>query len=294
MYTQPEMTSWPISTWRVPLKKIQTIINLRGANPAERWYIEETNVVRKNDLKYYNFNLSSKALPKFTQLKALLRRLHEAPRPVLIHCLKGADRSGMAGAVALAVEKDPPLNELKQQVSWRYLALHPSSVGKLFFAEYEKWLQADKSRRHNLVTLTHWIDNEYIDGQGNIEYWIDTIGGVRFERDRRERYTAPVSPTLEKVVLKGWAFDPRAQKPVDSMVLQLGDDYHIKVEYVKLRPDVVKHLGLNPDRYRTAKLVWRAVVFPDKMVEGCRPIFIRRMQSNGIDLTFQSKFYICK
>jgi undecaprenyl-diphosphatase len=275
-------------------EKIRTIINLRGASPEERWYVEETNVARQNGLKYYDFKLASTALPRYTHLKALLRRLQQAPRPVLIHCLKGADRSGMAGALALAIEKDPPLNELKRQVSWRFLALHPSSVGKLFFAEYEKWLQADKDRRHNLATLTHWIENEYIDGQGSIEYWIDSIGGVRFEKDWRERYIAYVPTTSEKVVLRGWTFDLRRKKSVNPMVVGLGDDYRVKVEYFQLRPDVVKRMGLNPARYRTAKLGWRAVVFPDKIDEGCRPISIRFRQPYGTILTFQSKFYICK
>lgn len=52
-----------------------------------------------------------------TQLTGLLR---DSPRPVLIHCEAGADRSGVASALYKLLVAKRPVQEASEQLSFRY------------------------------------------------------------------------------------------------------------------------------------------------------------------------------
>ncbi|MDX2438972.1 MAG: tyrosine-protein phosphatase, partial [Desulfobacterales bacterium] len=101
-------------------KKLKTIINLRGENEGKNWYAMEKKVAEDNDIQHYSFRFVAHRLPNCIQLDALIEALKAAPRPLLIHCKGGADRTGLASALALAIEKDSPLSKLKQQFSLIY------------------------------------------------------------------------------------------------------------------------------------------------------------------------------
>ncbi len=53
-------------------------------------------------------------------IQELLRLFNTAPRPVLIHCKVGADRSGLAAAIWQGVIEGRPKSEAKKQLSFVY------------------------------------------------------------------------------------------------------------------------------------------------------------------------------
>ena len=122
----------------------KSVINLRGAHPNLSWYQQEMSAVDDKQIKHYDFALQSKTLPNAQTLQILVIAIATAPRPLLIHCLNGVDRSGIASAIALILNDDRSLSDIKKQVSYRYFVLSNESIGKQFIAKYATWLQQNK------------------------------------------------------------------------------------------------------------------------------------------------------
>jgi protein tyrosine/serine phosphatase len=81
---------------------IKTVLNLRGENTVRGWYQEEAKAAHDLGINLINFRLSShRALTK-EQVNELIALMRDAPKPLLIHCMSGADRTGIATAVYLA------------------------------------------------------------------------------------------------------------------------------------------------------------------------------------------------
>ena len=162
-------------------KNIKTIINLRGAHKDEKWYRLEREIALKNKVKLYSIALPDHDLPKYQFLNALADILMMAEKPLLIHCRRGADRTGMASALALSIELDLPLSELTKQFSWRYgVVPFMGSIGPRVFSSYENWLNSSR-KTHRRKTLLYWIKNVYVDVHGNVAFWIDSVNNQRFD-----------------------------------------------------------------------------------------------------------------
>ena len=78
---------------------IKSIINLRGASPGQVWYDEELAISQKLGLELVDIRMSAARLPHREDLLRLLDSFKILPRPILIHCKAGADRTGEAVAL---------------------------------------------------------------------------------------------------------------------------------------------------------------------------------------------------
>jgi protein tyrosine/serine phosphatase len=101
----------------------RAIVNLRGGNPMHLWWTQEVRVVARLGLVHYNVRLSSRLLPARKSLLDLVEAIASAPRPVLVKCSGGQDRTGFAAAVILlreggAAAKDAAAAQLR---FWPYL-----------------------------------------------------------------------------------------------------------------------------------------------------------------------------
>lgn len=98
---------------------IQSILNLRGENSGAAWYQAEIQTAAKWHVVHYDFGFGSGdelPLAKLDQLVALMR---DAPKPILIHCLGGADRSGLASALfCYAIDGEKPGQAHRQLTFW--------------------------------------------------------------------------------------------------------------------------------------------------------------------------------
>jgi len=82
--------------------KIRTILNLRGENIGKDWYDSEFLLTRELGVNLINFPISSKRILDIAEVEDLLRIMKEAPKPILIHCAGGADRTGIVSALYMA------------------------------------------------------------------------------------------------------------------------------------------------------------------------------------------------
>lgn len=99
---------------------VRSIINLRGKKNGSSWYVEEIETCRNLGVSHYDLKLSPKKAPSPDRIQELLMLFRNAPRPVLIHCKAGADRSGLAAALWKMVIDRVPKSEARRHLSIRY------------------------------------------------------------------------------------------------------------------------------------------------------------------------------
>ncbi|MFT4184751.1 MAG: dual specificity protein phosphatase family protein [Rhizobium sp.] len=81
---------------------IKTIINLRGNNKGHAWYDSEVAQAKELNINHIDFGMSSSHELTQDQAARLVEIMRDAPKPLLIHCQAGADRTGLASALYLA------------------------------------------------------------------------------------------------------------------------------------------------------------------------------------------------
>ncbi|MBB3288929.1 MULTISPECIES: dual specificity protein phosphatase family protein [unclassified Rhizobium] len=81
---------------------IKTIINLRGDNSGHGWYDKEVAEAKQLNINHIDFHMSSAHELTQQQAAQLIEIMRDAPKPLLIHCQAGADRTGLASALYLA------------------------------------------------------------------------------------------------------------------------------------------------------------------------------------------------
>lgn len=80
---------------------IRSIINLRD-DVSSTELNDEKAAVEKAGVAFYHFPFSSKEILPVSEIQKLADMMKQAPKPLLIHCNHGANRTGLAAAVYLA------------------------------------------------------------------------------------------------------------------------------------------------------------------------------------------------
>jgi len=125
--------------------KIRSVINLRGENSGSPWYKEEVQVCRKLNVSHFDLGLSADKAPSPSEIEKLLELFRLAPRPVLIHCKAGADRSGLAAAIWEIVIDGEPTSVARKQLSifYGHMPLGPTQVLDKFFNTWSSTRRVD-------------------------------------------------------------------------------------------------------------------------------------------------------
>jgi protein tyrosine/serine phosphatase len=121
---------------RIRENGIRTIINLRGAAPGEEWFERETEVAEQAGVKMYNIGFTAERIPTAAELGALLAAFDEAPRPILVHCRAGADRTGEAVAVYLFDQSHGNRKKAEKALSIRYFHLELAEPAMDYFIRH--------------------------------------------------------------------------------------------------------------------------------------------------------------
>lgn len=118
--------------------RIKSIINLRGKEEG-KWYTEETKVSAENHVKHYDLALSADREPTREEMRSLMEIFRSAPRPVLIHCQAGADRSGLVAALWKVIVNKESKGEAGKQLSimFGHLPVGPAAAMDRFFEGWQ-------------------------------------------------------------------------------------------------------------------------------------------------------------
>lgn len=88
---------------------LRTVLNLRGAHPTADWYTEELAAASRLGVAHLDLRFSANEEATLKQMDELVEAMRSAPKPLLIHCMGGADRTGLAVALyRYAVLHEPP------------------------------------------------------------------------------------------------------------------------------------------------------------------------------------------
>jgi protein tyrosine/serine phosphatase len=96
---------------------IQTIINLRGASDDASWYADEVATATRLVINHMDFRMLASRQLTAEEAEALVAMLRDAPKPILIHCRGGADRTGLASVLYSQRIAGIPTSKAEQQLS---------------------------------------------------------------------------------------------------------------------------------------------------------------------------------
>lgn len=99
---------------------IKTIVNLRGASPGKKWYEDEVATAKTLGVNYLEFGMSSSKPLSAESGEKLIALLENAPKPILIHCKSGSDRTGLASALYIAAISKGGEKSAESQLSLFY------------------------------------------------------------------------------------------------------------------------------------------------------------------------------
>jgi protein tyrosine/serine phosphatase len=151
-------------------RKIRAIINLRGRNDDLSWWQNETRIAGENGIAHLDAMLDSRKLPTRAMLVRLSECFDAAPRPFLLKCSGGQDRTSFAAGLYL-IHRDgwPAMAKAKAQFA-RFPYLH-------FPKKQQRWLEAFldfAAEDAGGQPIARWIAGRYDPLQ--LKAWLDGRG----------------------------------------------------------------------------------------------------------------------
>jgi uncharacterized protein (TIGR01244 family) len=99
---------------------IKTIINLRGENVNAQWYNAEIETAQQLGVEHIDFAMSSGTVLTPERADELVAIMKAAPKPILIHCQSGADRTGLVSVIYSQQIAGVREDVAERQLSLRY------------------------------------------------------------------------------------------------------------------------------------------------------------------------------
>jgi protein tyrosine/serine phosphatase len=99
---------------------IRSVLNLRGANADKRWYRDELAESQERGVAHYDIGISARKPVPAEKIAEILAVLRNAPKPILVHCASGADRTGFVSALYRYAILAQPAEKAEHELSLRY------------------------------------------------------------------------------------------------------------------------------------------------------------------------------
>jgi protein tyrosine phosphatase (PTP) superfamily phosphohydrolase (DUF442 family) len=183
---------------------IRTIVNLRGHCPEADWYREQCRACARLDIDQEDICFSAGRLPSVPEVRRLVEALDHCNYPILFHCQRGADRTGLASAVYLLLHGTGDYASARRRLGLRFghVALgRPANLDR-FFALYEEWL-ASHAEAHTPARFRSWVWNDYRPGA----CWAD-IEMLAFPSAVRPREPFACRVRCRNLSAEAWHFRP--------------------------------------------------------------------------------------
>ncbi len=151
---------------------VKTVLNLRGSHPGVRWYDDERSATLAAGATQVDVAMSSCEWMSRDQLRTLIDVLDQSDYPLLVHCWRGAERTGLVSAFVILLRPGSTLGEARAQFSPYYLYF-PVGDGVVMpghLDQYEKWLKAH-GLSHSPEEFRRWVAGGYSPGKPSREDW---------------------------------------------------------------------------------------------------------------------------
>jgi protein tyrosine/serine phosphatase len=149
---------------------IKALVNLRGRNDDLSWWKNETRMVAARGIVHFDAMLDSRKLPTQAMMLRLMQALADAPRPFVLKCSGGQDRTSFAAAVYL-IHRDgwAALDTARAQFA-RFPYLHFPKRHQRWLAHFLDFAVEDA---HG-APIADWIAQRY--SPERLKDWLDTHG----------------------------------------------------------------------------------------------------------------------
>ncbi|HLJ93676.1 MAG TPA: tyrosine-protein phosphatase [Gemmataceae bacterium] len=146
----------------VRTKGIRTVVNLRGSCDPCPWYIEESRTTHRLNVCQEDLCFSAGHLPSVLEMRRLIEVLDRTEYPILLHCRRGADRTGMIAAAIVLLQTRASLKQARFQLGLRYghLALGRPAYLDDFLDLYAEWLDSQRLA-HSPEIFRRWLEESY-------------------------------------------------------------------------------------------------------------------------------------
>jgi len=137
--------------------RIAAVINLRGRHPKFGWWKYESQTCARLGIAHFDVMLDSKRLPIKDMLVALFDAFDAAPKPLLIKCSGGQDRTSFAAALYIVHRDGWSALERAQRQFARFPYLH-------FPKPPQRWLKQFlpyAKREANGKPIADWVRESY-------------------------------------------------------------------------------------------------------------------------------------
>jgi hypothetical protein len=149
---------------------IAAIINLRGRNDDLSWWRKETREAQSIGVTHLDAMLDSRKLPMRIMLVDLIEAFDAAPRPFMLKCSGGQDRTSFAAALYL-IHRDGwgALDKARQQFA-AFPYLHFPKQDQRWLKPFLDFAHADSGG----APLADWIRDSYTPEK--LKAWLDANG----------------------------------------------------------------------------------------------------------------------
>jgi hypothetical protein len=186
-------------------KQIKTVVNLRGVCSNMPWYHGECGASHAENINQEDITFSAKRFPAPTEIQRLIDVLDHTAYPIVMHCQRGADRTGLAATVVKLLQTDDDLATARHQLWPRYghVAVGRTAILDAFFDYYEAWLAA-RGEGPPPDRFRHWVATDYCPGPYRAR--LTLLGESRFPANRGWAVTV----RAENTSIEPWHFAPGA------------------------------------------------------------------------------------
>jgi protein tyrosine phosphatase (PTP) superfamily phosphohydrolase (DUF442 family) len=151
---------------------IKTVLNLRGAHPEEGWYRAERSAVLSAGATQIDMALSSCEWMSRDQARTLLKVLETSEYPLLVHCWRGSERTGLVSAMTELLRPGGTFAAARGQFSLRYLFVRAGDGALMLdhLERYADWLR-QQGLEHTPEHFSRWMTAGFTPGRPGREDW---------------------------------------------------------------------------------------------------------------------------
>ena len=147
---------------------IRTLINLRGHNPGYGWWRYENATATAHGVQHTDVTLDSRHLPKRDTLLQLLEAFDTTPKPFLVKCSGGQDRTSLAAALFIIHRDGWSAHSRAKAQFTRLPYLHFPKTHQRWLKQFPDFAEQDARGR----PLGEWIRDSYTPER--LRDWLET------------------------------------------------------------------------------------------------------------------------
>jgi len=149
---------------------VKALINLRGRNDDLSWWKNERGAAEARGIAHLDAMLDSRKLPTKPMLERLIEAFDQAPRPFVLKCSGGQDRTSFAAALYLIHRQGWSGMDAARAQYARFPYLH-------FPKKHQRWLRPFldfAAEDSGGMPLASWVRDHYT--AERLKQWLDGNG----------------------------------------------------------------------------------------------------------------------